>query len=253
MKILFIAIALLFVGFVTPPRATAQTNNSAVVPVSKLEEDHYDWFGRHDEILRIKQAVNPDIVFIGDSITHQWGGTPPSKPHPNPGEKVLKTMLGTYRTLNLGFGWDRTQNVLWRIDHGELDGLHPKAVVIHIGTNNTSGGHVRPNTAAEIAEGINAICEHVHAKVPKAKIILMAIFPREAKPDHPRRLLINATNKLLPVVAQEHNAILVDLAPKMLAPDGQLPRDIAKDLCHLTEKGYQIWVDALLPILAEIK
>ena len=235
------------------PRKPALSNNPAVVPVAKLEQDHYDWFGRHEEILRIKNTVNPDVVFIGDSITHQWGGTPASKPHPNPGENVLKTTLGKYRTLNLGFGWDRTQNVLWRIDHGELDGLHPKVVVIHIGTNNTSPGHARPNTAPEIAEGIGTICDRVHAKVPHAKIIIMAIFPREASPDHPRRLLINATNKLLPEVAREQQAVLVDLTSQMLAPDGQLPRDVARDLCHLTEKGYQIWADAILPIIAKNK
>jgi len=252
MKALLPILLLLAVGCATAPKPP-MSNNSAIVPVSKLEEDHYDWFGRHEEILRIKKAVNPDVVFIGDSITHQWGGTPAPGGHPKPGEQVLLTTLGKYRTLNLGFGWDRTQNVLWRIDHGELDGLHPKAVVIHIGTNNTSPGHARPNTAAEIAEGINTICTRVHAKAPKAKIILMAIFPREAKPDHPRRQLIKETNHLLPFVAEEQHAILVDLTPQMLTPTGELPRDVAKDLCHLTEKGYQIWADALLPILAGIK
>jgi lysophospholipase L1-like esterase len=256
MKCLFIPLALLLCAGcatlhrVETPRAPALPENSAVMPMSKLEQDHYDWFARHAEILRVKDAVNPEVVFIGDSITHQWGGVPAANGHPSPGEQVLKTTLGQYRTLNLGFGWDRTQNVLWRIDHGELDGLHPKVVVIHIGTNNTSPGHARPNTAPEIAEGIGTICDRVHAKVPHAKIIIMAIFPREASPDHPRRLLINATNKLLPAVARAQQAVLVDLTPQMLAPDGQLPRDVARDLCHLTEKGYQIWADAILPIIA---
>ena len=234
------------------PAPPALPASSAVVPVPKLEQDHYDWYGRHAEILRIKDAVNPDVVFIGDSITHQWGGVPGPGDHPDRGGKVLKTTLGQYRMLNLGFGWDRTQNVLWRIDHGELDGLHPKAVVIHIGTNNTSPGHAPRNTAPEIAAGISAVCARVHAKVPQAKIILMAIFPREAKPDHPRRLLINETNRLLPAVAREHNAILVDIGPQLLAPDGTLSRDVAGDLCHLTEKGYQIWADALAPVLATL-
>lgn len=252
MKTLLPVVLLMLVGCSTAPKLPLP-ENPATIPVAKLEEDHYDWYDRHEEILRIKKAVHPDVVFIGDSITHQWGGTPPAKPHPNPGEQVLQATLGQYRTLNLGFGWDRTQNVLWRIDHGELDGLHPKAVVIHIGTNNTSGGHARPNTAAEIAEGINAVCQRVHQKVPRAKIILMAIFPREARPDHPRRQLIKATNHLLPIVARANHAILVDLTPQMLAPDGELPREVAKDLCHLTPKGYQLWADALVPILTSLK
>lgn len=249
-KLLCPTLLLLLAGCATTPKPVL-SNNSAVIPVAKLEQDHYDWFGRHEEILRVKNSVNPEVVFIGDSITHQWGGTPAAKGHPAPGEQVLKTTLGTYRTLNLGFGWDRTQNVLWRIDHGELDGLHPRAVVIHIGTNNTSPGHARPNTAEEIAEGINAVCARVHAKVPRAHIILMAIFPREAQSTHPRRQLIAETNHLLPYVAREHHAILVDLTPKMLLPSGELPRSIAKDLCHLTTQGYQIWADALLPLLAD--
>ena len=246
------AALLALVGCATAPRFSLP-NNPAAIPAAKLEEDCYDWYGRHEEILRIKAQVDPEVVFIGDSITHQWGGVPAPGGHPSPGESVLKTTLGKYRTLNLGFGWDRTQNVLWRIDHGELDGLHPKAVVIHIGTNNTSDGHVRPNTAPEIAGGIDAVCRSVHAKVPHAQIILMAIFPREAGPDHPRRRLINETNRLLPIVAADNHAIFVDLTPQMLEPNGELTREVARDLCHLTTKGYQIWADALEPILEPLK
>ena len=90
--------------------------------------------------------------------------------------------------LNLGFGWDRTQNVLWRLDHGELDGLHPRVVVVHIGTNNTSPtDHARQNTPAEIVAGLKEICGRIRSKIPRTKIVLMAIFPREKDPINPRR------------------------------------------------------------------
>jgi lysophospholipase L1-like esterase len=225
--------------------------NAAIVPVSKLENDSYNWWERHAEVLQIKDSINPQIVLIGNSITHFWGGLPSLKyadgklRTPN-GPKAWASAFGSARVLNLGFGWDRTQNVLWRLDHGELDGLHPQKVIIHIGTNNTSEtSNARMNTADEIVEGIRAICSRVRSKVPGAEIILMAIMPREQNPDHPRRILINQINQKLEVFAKANHIKRIDIGPKMLAPDGTLPKDIASDFCHPTEKGYQIWADEL--------
>jgi len=219
--------------------------NSAIVPATKLEENGYDWFGRHAEILNIKTALDPQVVFIGDSITHAWGGVPLTGAI-RTGEGVLKSALGQYRVLNLGFGWDRTQNVLWRLDRGEIDGLHPRAIVLHIGTNNTSQtAHARQNTAEEIADGIKEICGRIRSKVPQTKIILMAVFPREHAPTAPRRLEITEINRLLAEFAKAAHLDYVDLGPKMLAPDGTLPKELAPDFCHPTAKGYQIWADAI--------
>jgi lysophospholipase L1-like esterase/acetyl esterase/lipase len=231
--------------------------NSAIVPASKLENDFYNWWDRHAEVLRIKDSINPEIVLIGNSITHMWGGEPTmknidGKPRIPNGPKTWASLFGNYRVLNLGFGWDRTQNVLWRLDHGELDGLHPRIVIINIGTNNTSQTqNARMNTAPEIVEGIKAICQRVRSKAPGAKIILMAIMPREQSPTHPRRILINEINQKLIPFAKENNITLVDIGPKMLALDGILPKDIASDFCHPTEKGYQIWADGIRSIISE--
>jgi len=231
--------------------------NSAVVPVSKLENDSYDWWARHADVMRIKDSINPEIVLIGNSITHFWGGEPKlksadGKPRIPNGPTTWASLFGNYRVLNLGFGWDRTQNVLWRLDHGELDGLHPRKVIIDLGTNNTSQTeNARMNTAPEIVEGIRAVCMRVRSKVPEAKIILMAVFPREEKPTHPRRILINQINKLLEAFANENNIDFVDIGPKMLAPDGTLPREIANDFCHPTEKGYQIWANEIREMVDE--
>jgi lysophospholipase L1-like esterase len=231
--------------------------NSAIVPVSKLENDSYNWWDRHAEVLRIKDSINPQIVLIGNSITHFWGGEPRLKNAdgklriPN-GPKTWASLFGNCRVLNLGFGWDRTQNVLWRLDHGELDGLHPGTIIIHIGTNNTSETkNARMNTAPEIVEGVRAICQRVRSKVPGAKIVLMAIMPREQSPTHPRRILINEINRQLKDFAWEQKITLVDIGPKMLAPDGTLPKDIANDFCHPTEKGYQIWADDIRSLISE--
>jgi lysophospholipase L1-like esterase len=161
-----------------------EQSNSAVIPASKLEENGYDWYGRHNEIIKLGKEINPEVVFIGDSITHGWGGQPPTS-FKHADENSMDKVFSGIKTLNLGFGWDRTQNVLWRMDHGELDGIKPRAVVLHIGTNNTSGTqNARQNTPAEIIAGIRACVVRIRAKLPDAKIILMSVFPREEKPDN---------------------------------------------------------------------
>ncbi|MFT3933150.1 MAG: GDSL-type esterase/lipase family protein [Chitinophagaceae bacterium] len=233
-------------------------SNTAIIPVLKLEEDSYDWWQRHADVMHTKDSLNPQIVLIGNSITHFWGGLPllknrngsPRKPN---GPESWQALFGNHRVLNLGFGWDRTQNVLWRIDSGELDNLHPKLVIIEIGTNNTSNTeHARINTAAEIAAGVAAICERVHAKVSKAKIVLMAIFPREQSATHPRRVLINETNVLLQAYAKKSKLIFIDTSKEWLTPDGEMLPGLTSDLTHPTEKGYTIWANAVRKYVNEV-
>jgi len=236
---------------------TAISSNPAVVPASKLEEDSYDWWNRHAEVLHIRDSINPEIVLIGNSITHFWGGLPAlknkdGKPRIPNGPKAWDSAFGPHRVLNLGFGWDRTQNVLWRLDHGELDGLHPRSVIIDIGTNNTSQtANARMNSAAEIVAGIRAICLRVRSKVPGTKIILMALFPREQMPGNPRRLLINEVNRQLNRFAREERITFVDIGPKMVSPDGTISKEIMGDFCHPTERGYQIWADGIRSLIEE--
>lgn len=231
--------------------------NTAIVPASKLENDSYDWWARHDDVLAIKDSINPEVVLIGNSITHFWGGLPQLKyadgrlRTPN-GAETWNALFKDYRVLNLGFGWDRTQNVLWRLDHGEIDRLHPRTIIVHIGTNNTSETkNARMNTAPEIVEGIRAICMRLRAKVPGAKIVLMSVFPREHEATNPRRILINEINRNLETFAMENNITLLNIGPKMVEADGTLPKEIAPDFCHPTEKGYQIWADAIRPFISE--
>ena len=236
---------------------TDSITNTAIAPVSKLENDNYNWWDRHAEVLRVKDSINPAIVMIGNSITHFWGGEPKrvntdgSPRNPN-GPGSWTALFGKYRVLNLGFGWDRTQNVLWRLDHGEIDGLHPRTVVIEIGTNNTSQTkNTRMNTAPEIVEGIRAICLRIRSKVPGAKIVLMAVFPREQSPVNPRRILINQINMLLEAFAKEQKLTYVDIGPDLLASDGTYLPDVTSDFCHPTEKGYRIWADGIRSLIAE--
>ena len=230
--------------------AADRTENNAVVPVPKLENDCYDWWARHKEVLKVKEGLDPEIVLIGDSITHFWDGEP-AGPVKN-GPKAWEDVFGKRKVLNLGFGWDRTQNVLWRLDNGEFDGLKPKYVVLNIGTNNFSGTrNARANTPDEVAEGIKAICDRIRAKSPETRIVLMGVFPRGASPKDGFRPKIAALNERLAALAKEKGLTFLDLGAKMLEPDGTLPRDIMKDSVHPTEKGYAIWAAALKDVLKE--
>lgn len=229
--------------------AWSQENN-ALAPAPKLENDCYDWWARHKEVLKVKDAINPEIALIGDSITHFWGGDPPG-PRKN-GPKAWDDVFSGKRVLNLGFGWDRTQNVLWRLDNGEFDGLRPRYVILNIGTNNFSGtANARENTPAEVAEGIKAIYARLNAKSPGSKIILMGVFPRGASPKDGFRPKIAALNQLLAAFAKEKGLAFLDLGAKMLGSDGALPREIMGDAVHPTEKGYALWAAALKELLKE--
>ena len=216
--------------------------NRAVIPATQ-KGNGYDWMARHNEILKIKDGLNPDLVLIGDSITHHWGGLPNGRL--KNGEAVLKTAFAGHRILNLGFGSDRIQHLLWRLDHGELEGLKPRWIVLNIGSNNTTDH----DTADEIMDGIKAACERIRKQAPQAKLILMSIFPRDADPRCPRRKLITEINRMIANYAKINSITNLDIGAKFLAPNGTIPKTLMPDFCHPTGKGYRIWADSLLPLL----
>ena len=200
-------------------------------------------------MLRVKDSINPDVVLIGDSITHFWGGEPKAN-HVN-GLHSWESAFGKYRTLNLGFGC----------------GPHPERALA-AGPRRTGRAapardrdphrheqyeriaHARQNTPAEIAKGVGAILRRIRAKAPHARIILMAVFPREQSPNHPRRAQISEINNLLAPFGKLPGITFLDIGPRLLQPDGTISREIMADFCHPTDKGYQVWADALRPLLA---
>ncbi len=224
--------------------------NPATAPVGKLENDGYGWEDRHAAVMAIKDTLQPEIVLIGDSITHFWGGDPDAGKMGNRGRESWAALFGNRKVLNLGFGWDRTQNVLQRIELGELDGLAPRAIVIHIGTNNLAGTpQYRAGTPAQIAEGITAIVARVQAKCPTAQVILMAIFPRGAGATNPHRTAITEINQLLAPLGKKPRVTFLDLTEKWLAPDGTVATELMPDRLHPNEKGYAVWAEAIRPLL----
>ncbi|WP_246145726.1 GDSL-type esterase/lipase family protein [Brevifollis gellanilyticus] len=227
--------------------------NTAVTPMLKLEKDGYGWEERHDEIMRIKNEIDPEIVLIGDSITHFWGGKPDGGRIGNRGTETWESLFGKRRVLNLGFGWDRTQNALKRIELGELDGLKPKAIVIHIGTNNTAQTeNCRSNTPEEIAAGIGAIVEQCQKKCPGAKVIVMAIFPRGKMADNPKRAELAKINAVLAAAQKDKPGVTyLDITDKWLEPDGSISKEVMPDSLHPNQKGYGVWAEALKAVLPE--
>jgi lysophospholipase L1-like esterase len=219
--------------------------NSAVAPLPKLEQDSYDWYQRHAAVLNLQTNMEPEIVLVGDSITHFWAGEPRAN-HQNGSNSWAQT-FGGHAVLNLGFGWDRTQNVLWRLDHGEMDGLTPRTIVLNIGCNNFSGtANARANTPEEVCAAIQIICDRLLAKSPASRMVVMGVFPRGASATDPKRALHRKLNELLSAaLAGRPQVTFLDIGDKFLEPDGSLSREIFSDGTHPTDKGYAIWGQAL--------
>ena len=225
-------LGLLLSGYAAEP--VRQNGLVTTTPVTQ-DRDHatYNWQQRHAEILARNQTVKPDVVFIGDSIIHFWGGEPKA-PRVWAGEAWTNCFAG-FLVTNLGFGWDRTENVLWRLDHGELDGIQPKVIIIKIGTNNTAV----KNSPEDIAAGIEAVCATAHAKVPSAKILLLAILPRRDEP--PGHSATEPVNQLLSRhLTGIRYLTCCDFGAAFRNADGSVNATLYRDGVHVNASGYAI-------------
>ena len=235
---------LAFAGFLFLA-ATVSAENTAIIPVPRTTVPT-NWMSTHETFVKQAKQGNIDLLFLGDSITAGWFWG-------NGGINIWKKCYAPRHAANFGIGWDRTQNVLWRIENGELDGIKPRVVVLLIGTNNCGNeddGKPR-NTTPEIVEGVSAIVNELRARLPESKILLFGIFPRGEKND-PVRDQVKAVNDQLAKLADGKTAKFMDIGSRFLEPDGTLPRSIMPDLLHPNEKGYQIWSDAMEGTLAPL-
>lgn len=203
------------------------------------------WLPRHEKKLEEKRKLvaagtPPEVVFIGDSITEGWE---------KDGLGVWQQHFARHHALALGFGGDRTENALWRLQHGEIDGIAPKAVVLMIGTNNTGHRAEDPHTTAA---GIKRLLDEIRHRLPKAKILLLAIFPRGEKPDDPQRRLNERVNTIIAGYADRRSVHFLDINAALLNADGTLGRDVMPDLLHPNAKGYAIWQRAMEPALLKL-
>jgi beta-glucosidase len=219
----------------TPSAALAHSANE---PAPRGDQG---WKDRHESFNKRVAEVGEkaQVIFIGDSITQGWEGE---------GKEVWARYYAPRNTVNLGIGGDRTQHVLWRLDHGNLDGLKPKAAVVMIGTNNSNG---EDNTPEQIVDGVGAIVAKLRAALPQTKVLLLAIFPRSENFSVQRGKLAQI-NQVLRKLADEQTVFWVDFGHLFLNPDGTMPRELMPDYLHLTSKGYAIWADAIEARLSSI-
>jgi lysophospholipase L1-like esterase len=204
----------------------------------------------HSQLLDKASKGGIDIYFEGDSITRRWGATD----YPELLANWRQNFFG-WNAADFGWGADLTQNILWRLEHGELDGVNPKVVVLLAGTNNVGRG-VRAGTEeakiADVTKGIEAILRVIEEKAPRAAIILTAIFPRNdsmaAMP------VIQRINGNLSKLADGKKIRYLDVNDKLADADGKLFEGMmnAGDKLHPTLKGYQVWADALKPVFTEL-
>ena len=216
--------------------------NSAIIPATRSTPTN--WIARHDGFVEVARKGNIDLLFLGDSITDRWR---------KKGLPVWEKCYATRHAANFGIDGDRTQNVLWRMENGELDNIKPKVIVLMIGTNNTGeekDGKPR-NTPAETIAGLSVIVKDLRAKLPESKILLLAIFPRGEK-DSPQRTQIAEINAALAKLDDGKRVKYLDIGAKFLEADGTLPKSVMPDLLHPNERGYQIWADAMESTLVEL-
>ena len=205
------------------------------------------WEKRHEEKLAqiATSGGEIDLVFVGDSITHNWEGA--RGPGSDYGGKPLAELKKKYSVLNLGFGGDSTRNVLWRLENGELDGYRAKCFMLMIGTNN--GGCSAEDTAA----GIRAILDLIARKQPQAVTILLPIFPSGATVDHPWRTGKEKVNALIRKFADGKKVVWCDFNSRFLNPDGTFPKGMMmKDDLHPLAPGYDIWAEEVAPLFRKV-
>ena len=203
------------------------------------------WLPRHEaklaEIRAHREAGRRvDLVFLGDSITQGWE---------NEGKQAWAEHFAKHNAVALGFGGDRTENLLWRLQHGELDGMSPKAVVLMIGTNNTGD---RLEDPALTVAGIRRNLDEIRRRQPQAKVLPLALFPRGEKPDDLMRRHNARINALLPALADGRQVVFLDIGKALTHPDGTLSKDILPDWLHLSPAGYEIWARSLDAPLASL-
>ena len=198
----------------------------------------------HAELVRKAGNGVIDVYFIGDSITRRWGAVD----YPELLANFTANFFG-WNAANFGWGGDRTQNILWRLDNGELPRVGPKVFVVQAGTNNLADFESAEERVAAIAAGIEAIVERCRRHAPDSLIVLTGVFPRRDRPEF--NSSIAAINARLAALGDEGRVRYVDIGYALVDSSGLLSVPISEDGLHLSVAAYQVWAEALKPILIE--
>lgn len=203
----------------------------------------------HAQLLEKARKGGIDIYFEGDSITRRWGAID----YPELLANWRENFFG-WNAANFGWGADTIQNILWRLNNGELDGVNPKVMVLLAGTNNI-GRTVPPDGDAakveDITNGLKALVATMRAKAPNATLILMAIFPRN---DNIAVMgTVNKINENISKFADGKKVLFMNINGKLADKEGRLfPGMMNPDGLHPAIKGYQVWADALKPLFRQL-
>src|ERR1700733_920532 len=222
----------LLAGFAILSQLPAQTADQHVdQPVARTDKNSQI---AHEQLLAKRKQGRIDVYFEGDSITRRWGATD----YPQLLENWKKNFFG-WNAADFGWGADRVENILWRLENGEVDDVNPQGIVLLAGTNNVG------NRAGDVTGGLAAVLRVMRAKAPDAVIILMGIFPRYDN----RAVMpgIDAINANLATMADGRGIRYLNINGRLYA--GLLN---ATDKLHPTAEGYQVWADALKPVLTEL-
>jgi lysophospholipase L1-like esterase len=225
----------------------AQAQRPADQPVSRTDQNSLT---AHAQLLDKAKKGGIDVYFEGDSITRRWGATD----YPELLANWRQNFFG-WNAADFGWGADTIQNILWRLDNGELDGVNPKIIVLLAGTNNV-GNTVPPggdqDKVADITRGLQAILRNMQAKAPNAIIVVTGIFPRNdnlvVMPT------INKINDNLSEIADGKKIRYLNVNDRLADGSGKLFEGMmnARDKLHPTIQGYQVWADALKPIFKDL-
>jgi lysophospholipase L1-like esterase len=200
------------------------------------------WLDTHANLVKVAQASKGliDVLLVGDSITMQWGA-------------AWTKHFPTLKTVNIGIGGDKTQNVLWRLDHGGVAGLEPRLCVLLIGNNNM---FFTPETGIEpAAQGIKVCVDNLREKFPQAPVIVVKVFPAHA-PGNPFYEDIKKVNAALDTLNLEADpkVRVLDIWGDMVNADGTLKKQLfTPDNIHLSQGGgYKLYAEKLKPLVEKL-
>ncbi len=207
------------------------------------EPGNPEWLLRHGEKMAAFKAAagKLDLLFLGDSITCGWGDT---------GRAVWEQAFAPRRAVNLGIAGSQTSHLLWQLDQEALGGGSPRVAVLMIGVNNIMAAPSQ--TAADIAHGISAILERLRGKFPATRVLLLGTFPKDRAPGTPDRRKIQAVNSLIAQFNDGQRVRFLDLSGRLLDQAGVLAPEVSQDGVHLTPQGYQLWAEAISPVIQEM-
>jgi len=199
----------------------------------------------HEQLVEKAKKGGIDLYFVGDSITRRWGALDYPEFLAN-----WNTNFFGWNAGNFGWGADLIENILWRLENGELDGVNPKVIVLLAGINNVGTFPGNDEKLENITRGLTALLSICEQKAPNATLILTALFPRN---DNMAVIpLINSINGNLAKMADGKKVRYLNVNDRLADKDGKLFEGMSRDKLHPTVKGYQVWADGLKPLLTEI-